>query len=435
LVGLVAGVNDKPIKSSKSVMNSFRKLLNSTKTISSIIVGLVFLFSGFVKGIDLLGSTYKFADYFVAFGIPSLEKISLPLAFILSAAEFVIGAALIIRIRMEIFAWLALIFMGFFTPLTLYIAIANPVSDCGCFGDALVISNWETFWKNVVLILLVFHVFFFRRKFRRFLPEPLLEWGLAVIILTVFTYVSLYSYKHLPVFDFRPFHIGANIPQKMSIPPDAPFDEYEVVLFYEKDGVVKEFTIENLPDTTWNWVDSKSTLISKGYEPPIKDFSIESTEDFEDITNLVLENESYTFLLVAHDLNKSDITVQQRINAINEFARHHQMMFLGLTASPASLIEEFKETHQADYDFYNTDDITLKTMIRSNPGLILMKSGTIIGKWHYNDIPDDIELSENLLAYSTDLLRKNLEKSRKSLYIFAFLFLIAMLWNLRKSFK
>lgn len=416
-------------------MNSFRNILNSTKTISSILIGIVFLFSGFVKGIDLLGSTYKFTDYFVAFGIPSLEKIYLPLAFILSAAEFVIGAALIIRIRMEFFSWLAVIFMGFFTPLTLYVAIANPVSDCGCFGDALVISNWETFWKNVVLILLVFHVFFFRRKFRRFFPEPLLEWVLAVIILIVFGYVSSYSYNHLPVFDFRPFHIGANIPQKMSIPPDAPFDEYEVVLFYEKDGVVKEFSIEDLPDSTWNWVDSKSILISKGYEPPIKDFSIESPEDFEDITNLVLDNEGYTFLVITHDLNKSDISSQQKINVINDFARHHQILFLGLTASPSGLIEKFKATHQADYDFYNTDDITLKTMIRANPGLILLKSGTVIGKWHYNNIPDGNELTENLLAYSSDLQRIKLEKSRKSLYIFAFLFMIAMLWNIRKSFK
>lgn len=416
-------------------MKTLRKILDNTKNISSILVGVVFVFSGFVKGIDLLGSTYKFTDYFVAFGFPSLEKISLPLAFLLSASEFIIGTALIFRFRMLFFSWLSLVFMSFFTALTLFIAIANPVSDCGCFGDALVISNWATFLKNIILILLVLNVFIFRNKFRKFFPEAGLEWGLAAVMLFIFTMVSFYSFNHLPVFDFRPYYVGSNIREKMNVPIDAPLDEYKVVLFYEKEGKINEFSLDNLPDSTWKWVETKSTLVKKGYDPPIKNFSIERLSDREDVTDFILSDVGLTFLLIAHDLNKSNTKNQEIINKLAEYARFHNHQFYSLTASSQPTINDFIEKHKVTYEFFNTDDITLKTIIRSNPGLVLLKEGTVIAKWHNNDIPEPSEIGENLLAYVTDRQREAHEKTRKSLFIFSFLFVLVMVWNIRKSFK
>lgn len=416
-------------------MKTLKNILVKTKSISSVIVGVVFLFSGFVKGIDLLGSTYKFTDYFVAFGLPSLESLSLPLAFFLSASEFLIGVALIFRARMLIFSWISMLFMGFFTILTLVIAITNPVSDCGCFGDALIITNWETFLKNVILLLLVINVFMFRNKFRKFFPEPALEWGLLTIVMFVFISVSLYSYNHLPVFDFRPYHVGANIPEKMSYPPDAPIDEYEIILVYEKDGKLEEFTLDNMPDHTWHWVETKSTLIKKGYEPPITSLMMERLYDGTDMTEHVLTDEGLTLLLISHDLNKANVSRQENINKFSEYAmiRHHK--FYCLTASPVNTINEFIENHNAAYEFLSTDDITLKTIIRSNPGLILLREGTILAKWHHNDIPEVSEIGEDLLAFALETQRLSHEKTRRAMYLLAFLFILSMAWNIRKSFK
>ena len=416
-------------------MKSLEKILELTKNISSILVGLLFIFSGAVKGIDLLGSTYKFTDYFVAFGFPALESFSFPLAFILSASEFVIGTALIFRVRMVIFSWLSLVFMGFFTLLTFYIALTNPVSDCGCFGDALIISNWATFWKNMILILLVINVFMFRNKFRRFFPEPALEWGLIGGMFLFFTLISLYSYKHLPILDFRPYHVGANIPDKMNIPANAPADEYEVILIYEKDGKTQEFSIENLPDSTWNWVETKSILMKKGFEPSIKNFIIETVYERDDVTDLILSNEGLSFLIISYDLNKANTENQEKINKLAEYAMHYQHQFYCLTASPEMTINEFIKKNHTSYEFFNTDEITLKTIIRSNPGLILLQKGTIIAKWHYNDIPEVSEPGENMLAYAINEQRISNEKTRKSFYIFLFLFIVSMVWNIRKSFK
>ncbi len=416
-------------------MKTLKNFLDNTKNISSIIVGFVFIFSGFIKGIDLLGSNYKFTDYFIAFGFPSLEALSFPLAFILCASEFVIGAALIFRIRMLFFSWLVLLFTSFFTILTLYSAIANPVTDCGCFGEAIILTNWETFWKNIILILLVFNIFLFRHKFRKFFPEPVMEWGLIAGMLIFFTSVSLYSYNNLPVFDFTPYHLGANIRDKMRIPPDAPVDEYKITLIYKKNGLTKEFTLDSLPDSSWTWVETQSVLIKPGFEPPINNFYIETIYEGKDVTEFILTHEGLTFLLIAYDLQKTCIKNLEKIKSLAEYARFYNHRFYVITASPKSIISEFKEKNNVNYEFFNADGIALKTMVRSNPGLLLLKEGTIIGKWHNNNIPEINDIGENALAYVLNNQRLTGENSRKLFYIFLFLFVVSISYNIRKSLK
>ena len=233
---------------------------------SRIILGAVFIFSGFVKGVDPMGSAFKFSDYFLAFGMESLEPASLPLAFILSAAEFLIGISLFFNLKMRLGAWGILIFMTFFTPLTLILALTNPVTDCGCFGDAIVMTNWQTFIKNIILLPFVLIVFFMRKRQTVHFPDGY-AWLGIILFASGFLAMEWYVYQHLPFMDFRPYSVGTNIPEKMSIPEGAEQDVYRTVLHYEKNGEVREFNEENFPwqDTTWTFVDSEHVLVNKGY--------------------------------------------------------------------------------------------------------------------------------------------------------------------------
>ena len=368
--------------------------------ISRLLVGLLFIFSGFVKAVDPMGSTFKFADYFLAFGMDSFTEIAFSLAIVLSTLEFTVGVALLFNARMKITAYFALIFMLFFTPLTLVLAITNPVSDCGCFGDALVLTNWETFGKNIIILALTLIVFFRRNKIEK--QETRLEQILLIVFsLIVSIGISTYSYRHLPLIDFRPYHIGANISDGMIIPEGAAADEYRSLFKYEKDGIVKEFDETNYPwqDTTWKFVDSEQIKIKEGYTPPIHDFSI-SNEIDGDITNSVLLNEGYTFLLVSKNLNKIEAVSLSKIKELSIYALENNIQFVGLTASGNDVMQDFKTTNELPFEFYNTDEIQIKTIVRSNPGLLLLKKGTILDKWHFRDFPKANDLKGDLAAHS-----------------------------------
>jgi hypothetical protein len=400
--------------------------------ISRIIAGIVFVYSGFVKGIDPLGSTYKFTDYFVAFNMDFLEPLALPLSVLLSSAEMLLGLLLLTGIHMVLASWATLLFMGFFTLLTLFIALTDPVSDCGCFGDAIILTNWETFFKNVVLMVFVVYLFSGRKKFGRFFTKRSWEWGTLVLLSLAVAGISLYSYRNLPVIDFRPYRTGTDIPEKMSIPPDAPADEYEITLYYEKDGEVRGFSIDEIPDSSWEWVRTESTLISKGYEPPITGFSIESREGY-DVTWDILEDAGYTFLMISYNLDRASEKSINRINSLARWAAEHNAGFIALTASTDQQINNFIERTGAPYEFYLCDEITLKTIIRSNPGLLLLKEGTILGKWHYRNIPYADELKENLISWSVE----DRQESRNTLvsigFILALLLVIALLRAIRPA--
>ncbi len=385
--------------------------------LSRIIAGSVFVYSGFVKGIDPLGSAYKFADYFVAFNLEFLEPSALALSVVLSAAELLIGVLLLAGVHMAITSWAVFLFMSFFTILTLYIAVNDPVADCGCFGDAIILTNWETFWKNVVLMVFVLYLFLKRRLFSPFFNKPFAEWSTLLAFLLIILGISAWSYLNLPVIDFRPFNIGADINEKMDVPPDAPADEYEIILYYEKDGEEKAFSVDNLPGPDWEWVRTESTLISQGYVPKITDFYIESVYYGTDYTYDILNDPRYTFMLIAWNLEKSSVRNSDRINRLAEWSAELEVNFICLTASPVSQIENFKTETGASYNFFHSDEITLKTIIRSNPGLVLMKNGTILGKWHYRNIPHADELKGNLLSYCLEAQ----QKSKNNLIILGYL--------------
>ncbi len=354
-----------------------------------ILIGCVFIFSGFVKIIDPYGGFYKVEDYLVAFG----WDFFIPLAFVGSvlqnAFEFLLGICLLFGANIRSTSLLTMLFMGVMLPLTLYIAIFNPVTDCGCFGDALIISNWATFWKNVVFSFMIVIVFLWRDYSPKLFTQRT-EWIIAIYAGFFALAITWYTYQNLPVIDFRPYKIGTDIKKSMEIPEGSPVDEYETVLVYKKDGVSQEFTIENYPrDSSWIFIDQKSKLLKKGYEPPIHDFTIENP-DIGEITDIVVEGQGYTFLLIMPKVEKASTSKRNEINAVYDFARKYGYNFYALTATgleSKELEEYIVEAGGAEYPFMNTDEITLKTIVRSNPGLVLIKDGIIINKWSNANIP------------------------------------------------
>ncbi|MDR3705170.1 MAG: DoxX family protein [Paludibacteraceae bacterium] len=353
-----------------------------------LLLGCVFVFSGFVKTIDPLGFTYKIQDYLSAMGpfISNFSSVAFIAAVTLSALELLVGLNFILGARLKETTWVAALFLLFMTPLTFWIAIKNPVHDCGCFGDALIISNWATFWKNIVLSALVVSVFLLRKSHKPFVGHHV-QWALALYGFLFAIGLSTYCYYHLPLVDFRPYKIGSNIAKGMEIPANAASDSFDIKLIYAKNGVEKEFTLQNYPknDNSWTFVDQKSVLVKKGYEPPIHDFTMET--DHGDITNDVLSNPGYTFLLISYDLKKTNIAKSNKINDIYHYAKKHGYGFYAMTASTDDDIATYKKQAKAEYPIVLTDKITLKTIIRSNPGLVLIKGATVYNMWSVYDLP------------------------------------------------
>jgi hypothetical protein len=353
--------------------------------ISRIIAGTLFIFSGTVKAIDPLGSAYKFNDYFSAFGLDFLQPLSLPLAITLFTAEFITGFCVLTGIRSKEGIWGILILILFFTPLTFILALTNPVSDCGCFGDAVHLTNWQTFWKNIALLIFILIIFLNRKRIKsRFKPSA--EWAIVTTVAGVMVGFSLFNLRYLPVIDFLPYKTGTVIKNKMTVPVGAPTDKYETTFIYEKEGQKKEFTIENYPadDTAWKFVEQKSVLISKGFVPEIHDFSITSMNK-TDLTDSILANKGYTLLMISKKLEKAEKMKLEKGFETGLKCRNQGIDFYILTSSGSYLISGYAN----DLPFCQTDETTLKSMVRSNPGYILLRNGTIAGKWSWANLPDD----------------------------------------------
>ena len=354
-----------------------------------LLLAVVFIFSGFVKLIDPLGFAYKIEDYLIAFGsfFVSFTPLALPASIALSTFEMVLGLCLLFRIHIRYTALFTFLFMCVMTALTLYTFIANPVSDCGCFGDAVILSNSATFYKNVVLLALTILFLIYAKQLKSTL-SPIKEWGVLAFFVVIGVALSIYCLAYLPLIDFRPYKVGTDIQAAMSIPDGAKGDVYETTFIYEKDGVQQEFTLENYPknDSTWVFVDQKNVLISKGDTPAITDFSIFDAY-YDDITYDVLNyDEGNVYLLVMYDVNKASEKGAIYAEKIYKEAEARGDMFLALTASSESDIEMFVRKTGVTYPFFATDPITLKTIVRSNPGLLLLNKGKVMDKWSWREL-------------------------------------------------
>lgn len=358
--------------------------------------GAAFVFAGFVKSVDPSGSAYKFVDYFMVMGLDFLSPAAMTLAIGQNLIELLIGLWLITGLRMRQAAWALLLFMVFYTPLTLWIALRNPVTDCGCFGDALVITNWETFWKNLVLLALALFIFVRRNKFPS-LTSPYIEYMLTAGLGALIIIFSLYNLHNLPILDFRPYSTGTNIPEGMVIPDGAPLDEYEQFFTLRDTATGQQVEIPStqyLADsnywragTTWKYLSaSEPKLVKKGYEPPIHDF-VFTTIEGQDVTHEMLTDTGEVILFVAHNLKKAPYEALMKVYELSETAVNNHYKVYIATASGTADIRETLGYFPFRALIVQADDIMLKTVIRANPGLVILKKGTILGQWHYNNFP------------------------------------------------
>lgn len=363
---------------------------------SRIIVGATFVFSGFVKAVDPLGFTYKIQDYLITLNLTALFPLALPGAVLVVVGEFALGLFLLLGIYRKWTTRLIVLFMIFYTPLTMWAAIANPVEDCGCFGDAIIISNWQTFYKNGVLLAGALWLMLQWKHVRPLFSVKAAPW-IATFTLLFGVLFALHNVYRLPVIDFLPYKVGANIPQQMYVDPEKA-DVYETIFIYSKDGETREFTEENYPwnDSTWRFVDMKTRLVKKGEKPKIEDFSVtslyfdETTGSWQsgnDITDILLSDPSYTFLMIAYSLDEMNMRYLDRFREVSRYAEEKGFSFYLLTATDADAVGAWEKQQRTGFQFAHADERTLKTMIRSNPGLMLLKEGIVLRKWDDSRVP------------------------------------------------
>ena len=385
-----------------------QRLLKMIVNLCRIIVAVTFIFSGFVKAIDPIGTQYKLQDYLGAIGMAGIlpNWTLLAVAVFLAAIEFCIGIFLLFAIQRRLISKLTVAFMAFMTMVTMWIVVADPVKDCGCFGDALHLTNTETLIKNIMLLVCSLAIMYRPLAMFRFVSKSN-QWivtNYTIVFILVSSGLSLY---YLPIFDFRPYHIGVNIPRGMEIPKGAKLPQFKTTFIMEKNGQRKEFTLDNYPDASWKFIDSKTVQTSEGYIPPIHDFSITDNKTGLDLTNSVLSHKGYTFLLIAPHLETADDSNFGDIDRLYEYAQSYDIPFYCLTASTAKAIKRWIDLTGAEYPFCITDEAVLKTIIRSNPGLLLLKDGTIINKWSHNNLPNEAKLSRPISQSSLGKMPKD----------------------------
>lgn len=361
--------------------------------ISRILVGLVFMFSGFVKGIDPLGMAYRLEDYFVAFGTDWMIPAALTLSILLSTLEFTLGVVVLLNLKPKVNAWFLLVVMIFFTLLTLNDAIHNPVPDCGCFGDAIKLTNWETFFKNIVLLVPTL-ILFSRRKRTIDRYSTIQAYGGAAIIAVLFLALSVYCYMHLPIIDFMEWKKGNKMYTESTLPI-----KYYVTYKNKATGEEKEFQLPDYPFNDSVWM-SQWEFTTQRIEDPNQYFG-ENLQivDLEgnDVTDMIIRNTDYSFLLITWDIEEADKEGLEEMNSFAQQAEQDGYSFSALTSSLPADIDSITKELKLNYSFYQADDVVLKIMVRANPGLILMHDGVVIGKWSYHDFEDYKEFKQKMI--------------------------------------
>lgn len=396
--------------------------MNRILRIICILVGVLFIVSGFVKAVDPVGFSIKLDEYFEVFAADTehlgfvsaaflwMTNISVYLSMFFCVLEMVLGFMLLFGLRMELTSWLLLLIIVFFTWLTGYSAVTGKVTDCGCFGDALKLTPWQSFNKDIVLLVLILLIFAFRQRIKPLMRNSYLS-GLLLAVFTIGSaYLTIHCYQHLPIIDFRAYKVGNDIREQMTLPEGKKPDQYVTILTYKNKATgetgdyvmtnnnetetdwFKEKNLRSLPwqDSVWmannEFVKSASEIVVKGEQPKITDFRVWD-QDKQDATSLVLDEPGYHFWLVAQDMTKTNHKAFENINQLASDCEKNKIQFVGLTSTSSEQLDPIRHELNAPFPFYYADGTVLKTIIRSNPGLVLLKGSRVLGQWHYNDIP------------------------------------------------
>ncbi len=360
------------------------KILTQT---SRILVGILFIISGLIKANDTLGFSYKLVEYFDVFKMPYLAPYGVALAIFICIFEIMCGVVLLIGAFAKINAWLLLLMITFFTILTGYSAITGKVTDCGCFGDAIKLKPIESFYKDLVLLVLILFIFFGVKYIKPLFNKTISTLALYTS-LSVSIFFTFYTYMFMPVKDFLPYKVGNNIKEKMVCPVGSPTDSFQMVFIYEKAGIPYEFDMNHIPnDTTFIFKDRKDKLIREGCKPPIHDFKLFDTNGIE-YTDSLLNDVNYKLILIQKKIDEGRENQEKQIAQLaNDFTLKSKLKFWALTSSSSQQVEEYRHQHQFAFPYYSMDQVPLKSIIRSNPGLVLMKGSTIIKKWSAYNLP------------------------------------------------
>jgi uncharacterized membrane protein YphA (DoxX/SURF4 family) len=361
-----------------------------------ISVGLLFIFSGLIKANDPLGFSYKLEEYFEVFHILFLNDLALTIAILLCALEMILGFALLIGVRAHKVAWGLLLIIIFFAFLTFYSAFFKVVQTCGCFGDAIPLTPWQSFSKDLVLLLLILVIFINKEDIKPLFSKKTGD-RLFIVSIIVSIGFGLFTYNFLPVVDFLPYKIGANIPDEMKTPPGAKPDEFELTykLKNKKTGKDKTMTDKEYlssgiwKDTNWEIVGNpESRLVKKGFTPKIIDLAIQDAQR-NDYNNELLSNPFYSLVIVAYDLKKTNSGAINRLNALAaNLTQNFNTRTILLTAASPTEATAFAKKYRLVSEIFYADGVPLKSMVRANPGVMLLKNGSIVNKWHFHTMPD-----------------------------------------------
>jgi len=357
-----------------------------------LLTGFVFIFSSTVKGIDPLGTAYRVEDYLLVYGWTSLNDYALLLGVILIIAEFLIGFALVFRLKPKLATLGVLLMMAIFTVVTYLDARYNMVPDCGCFGDAVKLTNWETFYKNIVLILMAMVVFAYRKRMKIKMPGRI-QWAVIIVFVGMYSWFVVHSYRHLPVMDFRAWKVGNDMkPQGL--------DLVKTYVKYRNNQTEEEQEFLS-PDYPWNdstWM-SQWTFVEQRIDDSqriLKHGIMLEDSDGNDYTADIFENPEFQLILVSWDLDEASAKGLKKMVEVNDLANQLNIPIVLITSSPQDVIQKTLELYHLDLESLFADDIELKAMIRSNPGLVLMHDGVVIQKWPFRNFPDKKELESYL---------------------------------------
>lgn len=357
--------------------------------ICRILVGGLFIFSGFIKLNDPLGFSYKLEEYFSydVLDIPFLIPFALGISVFVVVFEVVLGVFLLVGYKPKFTVWSLLGMIVFFTFLTFYAAYFEKVKDCGCFGDFLKLDPWESFWKDIILLVLILVLFIGQRHIKPILSK----FGLSVAALLSFIaclWFGFHVLMHLPTFDFRAYKIGDNLQENMKLPADAQKAITDYIWTYKLNGEEKVLTDRGRGPKEYDEIVGVETkVVVEGDVPKIQDFSIESAD--EDLTQQFLEEDKLV-IIVSYSLEKAEADALQKLKPIIDEAKNKGYTVIGLTASGDAKKQEVKSNYNLDCEFYLCDEKVLKTMVRANPGVMVLEKGTVTQKEHYNDL-DDLE--------------------------------------------
>ena len=355
--------------------------------ISRIIVGVLFIISGLIKLNDPMGFSFKLEEYFSpgVLDLPFLTPLALAISIFVVIVEVILGILLLIGFKPKFTVWSLLLMIVFFTFLTFYSAYFNKVTDCGCFGDAIKLTPWESFTKDVILLVFIL-ILFFGRKYITPLFSPKVNWIVGGVSLLACALFANHVLAHLPSVDFRPYKIGANIQEGMSVPEDAPKPIYEYAWRFKVNGEEQIYLTEgDYPTVDGEFTDVETTQIQAGYEPPIHDFTIE--QEGQNYASELLEEDKLV-MVIAYDMAKSNLEAFEEVAEATAKAKQNGYKVIGMSASSSDMAEKIIATYGLDFEFYFTDETTLKTIVRSNPAILVLNKGTIQQKVHYNDFEE-----------------------------------------------